>query len=131
MSGRCMHAIDALNAKADPKVGSHKKICLGASAKNRVLYLCDCTGYLDSTRAGFGAVEGGTAAPDTFLVVQDVQAKLGLVVAAVEDEAVSVHDSCWTKVLTVCPEHWARGGAGCAKNALGGVIEACAVFGAL
>ena len=48
-----------------------------------------------------------------------------------EDEAVRVNDCGWTEVLTVCPEHRARAGAGSTQDALGGVIETGAVFWAL
>ncbi|MFM6963020.1 MAG: hypothetical protein ACKOWJ_01950 [Micrococcales bacterium] len=52
-------------------------------------------------------------------------------VAAVEDEAVGVDDCGRAEVLAIGPENWAAGGAGGTEDALGGVFEALAVFGAL
>jgi hypothetical protein len=45
---------------------------LNPTAQDRLLNLGDCLGYLNTSRASLGAVEGGAAAPDTFFVVQDV-----------------------------------------------------------
>ena len=72
--------------------------------------------------------DSGAAAPHALGVVQNVEAHLSLVVARVEDEAVRVHDGSGAEVLTVGPEHGARGGAGRAQDALRGVVEALAVF---
>jgi hypothetical protein len=45
---------------------------LSLATQNSLLYLGDGLGNLDASRAGFGAVEGGATAPDTFFIVQDV-----------------------------------------------------------
>jgi hypothetical protein len=103
-------------------------IMLGTTSQNGLLDFGDCLGHLNAARAGLGAVEGGTAAPHALFVVQNLEANLGSFVARVKDKAVRVDDCSWAKVLTVCPEHWARGGAGCAEDALGGVIETLALF---
>ncbi len=95
------------------------------------LDLADGLGDLDIARAGFGAVEDGVAAEDAELVVEDLQALGGALVAAVEDEAVGVDDGRRADVLLVRPEGGAGGGAGGAQDALGGVIEALALLRAL
>jgi hypothetical protein len=46
---------------------------LSATAKDRLLDLSDSLGNFNSSRAGFGAVEGGAATPDTFFIIQDIQ----------------------------------------------------------
>src|SRR3954469_19710892 len=74
-------------------------------------------------RAGLRAVEGGAAAPHPLLVIQDVEAHLTALVAAVEDEAMCVHDRGRAEVLPIRPEHRAARGACGAQDALGGVIE--------
>src|SRR5215469_15181127 len=92
------------------------------------LDLGDRLGDLDPPGARLGAVERGAAAPDALPLVEDLQALLGGVVAAVEDEAVRVDDRGRAEVLPVGPEHRARGGAGGAQDALGRVVEAVAVL---
>jgi hypothetical protein len=98
------------------------------SAQDGLLDLCDCLGYLNTARAGLGAVEGGAATPNALFVIQDVNANLSTLVSGVKDKAVSVHDCGRAKVLTIGPEHWAAGGAGCTQDALGGVVEASSVL---
>jgi hypothetical protein len=56
------------------------------------LDLLDRLGDLDAARAGLGAVEGRAAAPHALLGVEDLQALLGALVAAVEDEPVRIDD---------------------------------------
>src|ERR671910_3761430 len=92
------------------------------------LHFLDGLGDLDAAGTGLGAVEGGPAAPDALLVVQHGQALGGSLVAGVEDEAVGVDDRRRAEVLVVGPEHRARGGAGGAQDALGGVVEALTVL---
>src|SRR5699024_2070317 len=96
-----------------------------------LLDLCDSLGDLNATWAGFGAVEGGTAAPYAFFVVEHLKTHVATFVTVVEDEAVCVDDGCWAEVLAVGPEDWAGRRASCTQDALGGVIEGCASFGGL
>jgi len=49
---------------------------LGATAKYRLLHFGDCFGDFNSSRAGFGAVEGCAATPHAFFVIQNVEAHL-------------------------------------------------------
>jgi hypothetical protein len=42
---------------------------MGLSCPQGVFYLSDGFGHMDIPRAGFGAVEGGPAAPDAILFV--------------------------------------------------------------
>jgi hypothetical protein len=84
--------------------------------------------YLNSTRTSLGAVESGSAAPDTFFVVQYIKSYLGTLVARVKDKAVSINDCSWTKVLAISPEHRTAGSASCTQDALGGVIKSFAIL---
>src|SRR5699024_4534819 len=63
-------------------------------------------------------------APHALLGVEDLQTLLAGIIARIEDEAMGVDDGSRTEVLPVGPEHRARGGAGGAQDALGGVVEA-------
>jgi hypothetical protein len=96
--------------------------------QDRLLHLADRLGDLDLARAGLGAVEDRAAAPDALAVVQDLQPLGRRLVAAVEDEAVRVHDRRRADEVLVRPERRARGGARRAQDALGGVVEALAVL---
>ncbi len=71
------------------------------------------------------------AAEDAELVIEDPEAFGGALIAAIEDKTMGVDDGSRANILPICPEGWARGGAGGAQNALGGVIEAGALFRAL
>src|SRR5699024_1147435 len=95
-----------------------------AAADHSLLHLGDRLGHLDAARACLGAVEGGAAAPHALLGVEDLQTLLAGIIARIEDEAMGVDDGSRTEVLPVGPEHRARGGAGGAQDALGGVVEA-------
>src|SRR5215212_6878581 len=108
-----------------PAAGSH------LAEQQGPLHFLDGLGDLDPPGAGVGAVEGGPAAPDPLLVVEHGQPLAGALVAGVEDEAVGVDDRRRPEVLLVGPEHRARGGAGGAQDALGGVVEALAFGGGL
>jgi hypothetical protein len=61
-------------------------------------------------------------------LVEDLEALLGGVVAGVEDETVGVDDRGGAEVLAVGPEDRARGRAGGAEDAPGGVVEPPAVM---
>ena len=65
---------------------------VAVALEDRLLHLADRLGDADLAGAGLGAVEDGAAAPHAFAVVQDLQPLVGRVIAAVEDEAVRVHD---------------------------------------
>ena len=104
---------------------------LDAAEDERALDFLDRLGDLDAAWAGIGAVEGGAAAPHAFLVVEHLQALFEPGVAAIEDESMRGDDSGRAEVLTVRPLDGAGSGAGRAQDALGGVIESCAIFGGL
>jgi hypothetical protein len=61
-------------------------------------------GYLNATRAGIGAVEGGTAAPDTFFVVENLKASTCTCITAIKDEPVGGNNCGWAEVLLVGPK---------------------------
>src|SRR6056297_1321114 len=86
---------------------------------------------LDAARARIGAVEGGAATPDTFLVVEHLETLLEARIATIEDEAVRRDHRGRPEVLPVGPVDRAGGGAGRTQDALGGVIEAGAILGGL
>ncbi len=86
---------------------------------------------LDATRAAFGAVERGPAAPHAVDLVEDLETFGGGLVAAVEDEPVGVDDRGRAVVLALAPEHRAAGGAARAQDAFGGVVVAGTVRRAL
>ena len=104
---------------------------LDAAENQGALDFLDRLRDLDATRACIGAVEGGAAAPHTFLVVQHLEPLLEAGIATVEDEPVRGHDRCRTEVLTVRPVNRARSGARSAQDALCGVVEASAIVGRL
>src|SRR5699024_9236766 len=118
---------DAL--RSGPRAGRWSRS--DATGDHGLLHLGDRLGHLDAAGARLGAVEGGAAAPHPLLGVQDLQALLAGVVAGVEDESVRVDDRGRAEVLPVGPEHRARGGAGGAQDALGGVVEALPLLGGL
>ena len=91
----------------------------------------DGLGDLDAAGAGFGAVEGGAAAPDAVDFVEDVEAFGGGFVAGVEAEAVGVDDGGGAEVGAFAPVDGAAGGAAGAEDAFGGVVVAGPVGGAL
>ena len=93
--------------------------------------LLDGLGDLDAARAGFGAVEGGAAAPDSVDLVEDLETFGGALVAAVEDEPVGVDDRRRPEVAALVPEHRATGRAAGTQDALGGVVVAGPVGRAL
>lgn len=104
---------------------------LEATGQDSLLDFSDSLGHLNTAGACLGAVEGGAAPPYALFIVEDFQAHVAGIVTGVEDEAVSVHDRRRTEVLAIGPENWARGGACCAQNALGGVIEPFALSSGL
>src|SRR6476659_5735558 len=104
-------------------VRGSRTLALELVRQQGALDLLDRLGDLDAAGAGLGAVEGRAAAPHALLVVEDLQALLGGLVAAVEDEPVRVDDGGRAEVLPVGPEHLAAGRAGRAQDALGGVVE--------
>src|SRR5689334_8000870 len=111
--------------------GEVRRRDVGPAAQDRLLDLGDRLRHLDAARARLGAVEGRAAAPHALLVVEDVEAHLGALVAAVEDEAVRVDDRGRAEVLAVGPEDGARRGARRAQDAFRGVVEALALGGVL
>ncbi len=86
---------------------------------------------LDVARAGLGAVERGLAAEYAGGVAQDVQAVRCMIVAAVEDEPVCVHDRCRADVGLVTPEDRARGGAAGTQDAFVEAVQFFPVFSRL
>ena len=102
-----------------------------ATEDQRLLHFSNCLGDFNATWASVGAVEGGAATPHAFLLIQDLQATLSCCIAAVEDEAVSGNDGCWAEVLIVSPVDRARSGAASAQDALGAIVELCAIFSRL
>src|SRR6476620_332833 len=101
---------------------------LDLTGEDRLLDFGNRLRHLDASRAGFGAVEGGAAAPHAFLVVQDLQAHVAGVITGSEDEPVGVHDRGRAEVLAVRPEDRAGRRARGAQDALGGVVEALTVL---
>src|SRR3954467_1577699 len=102
-----------------------------AREHQRALDLLDRLGDLDTARAGLRAVEGRAAAPHSVDLIEDVQPLGGALVAAVEDESVRVDDRGRPEVRPFAPVHRATGGAAGAQDALGGVVVAGPVGGAL
>src|SRR5215467_13114152 len=90
--------------------------------------LFDQVGYVDAARAGIGAVEYGTAAPHAFLLAQDGEAFGPGLVAAVEDEAVGIHDSSRANPVGIAPDRRTRTCAGGAEDALGAFVIAGTLF---
>ena len=70
-----------------------------------MLDLCDGLSDLDAAWAGIGAVEGGTAAPYAFFVVENLEAHVSTFIAIIEDETMGVDDGGGTEVLAVSPKH--------------------------
>ena len=103
-------------------------VLIQASCHNGFLDIANRLGDLDFAWAGNRAVKNRVAAINAKLVVENRQALGGSPVAAVEDEAVRVHDGRRADIFFVCPEGWAGSGAAGAQDALGGVIETLAFF---
>src|SRR5689334_2840106 len=85
---------------------------LRAAVHDGPLDFLDGVGDMDAARARLGAIEDGATAPDTIAVAQDAQALAGGAVAAVEDEAVSVHDGGGADPVAVGPDGGAGAGTG-------------------
>src|SRR4051812_5342126 len=64
----------------------------------------DRFGNFDPSRAGFGAVERQSTTPYSESVIQDSQTLGASAIAAVEDEAMGVHDRRGANEPPVCPE---------------------------
>ena len=101
------------------------------SGHHRALEFADRHRHLDLARAGHGAVVHGVAARQAAGLADDLQALGGGLIAAVEDEAVRGDQRGRAEVIVAAPERRAGGGAAGAQDALGGVIEALALLGAL
>src|SRR5438034_8503936 len=93
--------------------------------------LFDQIGYMDAARAGIGAVEDGTAAPDAFLLAQDGEAFRPGLVATVEDEAVGIHDRSRANPVGIAPDRRTRTCAGGTEDALGALVIAGTLLRAL
>src|SRR5215471_7852371 len=112
-------------------------VCITSSSRSLFVVndgafdLFDQVGYVDTARAGIGAVEDGTAAPYAFLLAQDGETFGPGLVAAVEDEAVGIHDGSRANPVRIAPDGRARTGAGGAEDALGAFVIAGALFRAL
>src|SRR5712692_4679600 len=98
---------------------------------NGAFDLFDQVGYMDTARAGIGAVEDGTAAPYAFLLAQDGEAFGPGLVATVEDEAVSIHDGSRANPVGIAPDRRTGACTGATKDALGAFVIASALFRAL
>src|ERR1700712_4773462 len=96
---------------------------LEAAEDEGALDFLDGLGDLDAPRAGFGAVEGGPAAPDAFAIVEDLEAFLGAGGAAVEDEPVRAQVGGRPGGGNLGPVDRTRRGAGRAQDAFGRVVE--------
>ncbi len=101
------------------------------SGNNGSLYLADCLGNLDFTRAAFGAVENRMAAVHAELVIQDPESFSSGSIAAVENEAVGSYDSLWSHILVAGPKYRTGGGAAGAQDTLGRIIKAFALIDTL
>ena len=113
----------------NPKSTIRNRIALIQLARDRRhLQLTDRHRDLDLARAGHRAVEGRVAARQARGLSYDLESVGGILVAAVEDEAVRIHQSCRTKIIIAGPEGRAGGGASRAQDALCRVIKAFAVF---
>ena len=97
----------------------------------RHLQLADRHRDLDLARAGHGTVEGCMAARQAGGLGHDLEPVCGVLVTAVEDEPMRVHQRCRAEVIIAGPEGWAGSSAGRAQNALGGIVETGPVFGRL
>lgn len=74
---------------------------------DRSLDFADCLGHLNVARAGFCAIEDRMATEDAKLVIEDRQALSASLIAAIEDETMSVDDSRRAHIFVVCPKGWA------------------------
>ena len=79
-------------------------VTLERASQNSLLDLGNSLGDLNTAGAGLSTVEGGAAAPDAFLIVENLKTHITGVIARVKDEAVGVDDSCGAEVLAVSPE---------------------------
>ena len=111
--------------------GLDQKTLIELTGLNGMLDIGNGPGDLNIPRAGLGAVEGGPAAPYPALLVENRQAFGRRAVAAVINKAVGVHNRRRAHIVIVRPERRARGGAGTAQNALGGIFKALELFGRL
>ena len=68
------------------------------------LYFTDGAGDIDFSWACFNAVKHRPAAPNTVPLVEDFQPILRRLIAVIKDEAMGLHDGCWSKVVLICPE---------------------------
>ena len=101
------------------------------SSRNRRLDFADGLGDLDFARTGQGTVKDGMAAVDAKNVIQYLEPFGCSAVATVKDEAVGGDDGRRADILVVGPEGGTGGGTASTQDALGGVVEALAVFLAL
>ena len=83
---------------------AYEKRLLQFAGDDGVLDLGDGLGDVDLAGAGLGAVVGGAAAPQTVGLTEHLHALRGPLIAAVEDEAVGVHDGGGAEVAAVGPE---------------------------
>jgi len=90
----------ALRCEAVARTGLRRRAA--GAVEDRFLHLADGLGDLDLAGAGLGAVEDGAAAPHALAVVQPLQPLARRVVAAVEDEAVRVHDRGGAEHRCIC-----------------------------
>ena len=94
----------------------------------RHLQFADCHGDLDLARAGHSTVEDGMAARQAGCLGYDLEPVGGLGIAAIKDKAMGTHQRGRAEIIVTGPEGRAGGGAGCAQDALGSVIEARTLF---
>src|SRR5690606_26194398 len=100
-----------------------------APLQHQLLDLADGLGGIEPLRAGAGAVHDGVAAVELEGILQLVQARAGVLVAAVDDPAVGLQQDRRAEVaLAVPPVARAAGRAAGAEDALVEAVELGAVF---
>src|SRR6266566_4261092 len=79
----------------------------GIVIHNCSFYLLDQVGHRDTTRASIGAVKNRAATPYAATLSQDAKAFSTSLIAAVEDEAVRIHNRGWPNPVGITPHRWA------------------------
>src|SRR6266568_2315115 len=98
---------------------------------NCPFHLFDQIRHRDTAWAGIRTIENCATAPDPIVSSQDCQALGTSLVAAIEDEAVSIHNGCWPDPIWIAPDGGAGTCAGPAQDALGSLVIAFPLFRAL
>jgi len=94
-------------------------LALVGNACQQLLDLSDGLAGVEALGAGLGAVHDGVTPVHRERISQLVQSVAGVLVSAVDDPAVSLHENGWPKVsVSVPPVGGTRGGAAGAQDAL-------------